>query len=416
MASRSRSVVFLVLVLLLLLLGVLFARCHRPAPAAVEPPPAAPIAKVEPAPVAAPASKAPDEQLAAAVIIAPSSVGAGTVFRLEWTGPDNKGDYVTIVAPSASPDTYGNYLPTSRGHALDLPAPIEPGEYELRYVTGRSRTVLGRAAITVTPAVAILDASASASIGTSLAVKWTGPNNPGDYITVVAKDAPDSQHGSYQETASGNPVKLTLPVTQGDMELRYLTGQGGKVLGRRALTLVTPPTSLDAPAEVVAGAAFKVTWVGLNNPGDYITIVPKDAPDGQHQNYMNTSRGSPLPLTAPIWSGPAELRYMPANGARVFARRAINVIPAVVTLTAPAEVAVGTRVAITWSGPANNGDYITVVPKATRDGEYARYTDTNKGSPLTVEVPKTPGPAEIRYMSGQGAKVLARRDLTVVVP
>src|SRR5678809_190310 len=36
------------------------------------------------------------------------------------------------------------------------------------------------------------------------------------------------------------------------------------------------PATLTAPERIVAGSAFSVTWVGPNNPGDYVTIVKPD--------------------------------------------------------------------------------------------------------------------------------------------
>jgi Ca-activated chloride channel family protein len=49
-----------------------------------------------------------------------------------------------------------------------------------------------------------------------------------------------------------------------------------------------------------------------------------------------------------------------------------------------------------------------VVAKGTPDGQYGAYTVTSEGSPLKVKAPKEAGDGEIRYMSGQGGKVLAR--------
>ena len=68
---------------------------------------------------------------------------------------------------------------------------------------------------------------------------------------------------------------------------------------------------------------------------------------------------------------------------------------------------------ITWTGPNNSGDYITVVAKGTPDGQYGAYTVTSEGSPLKVKAPKEAGDGEIRYMSGQGGKVLARVGIRI---
>jgi Ca-activated chloride channel family protein len=174
-----------------------------------------------------------------------------------------------------------------------------------------------------------------------------------------------------------------------------------------------PEVSISAPGSAIAGTTIRVEWVGPDNRGDYVTVVPKEKPDGQYGNYTETSKGSPLELLVPIMSGPAELRYMTGQGNKVLARRAIEVIAAEVTLAAAKECKPGAEVNVTWTGPNHRGDYVTIVPKDTPDGQYAAYTPTSAGSPLAVAAPKKPGEAEIRYMSGQGSKVLARIPIRV---
>ena len=71
----------------------------------------------------------------------PPRVVAGSGFRAEWTGPNNPGDYLTIVRPESAAATYQNYRETRDGAPLELTAPIEAGEWEVRYVTVKSKTV-----------------------------------------------------------------------------------------------------------------------------------------------------------------------------------------------------------------------------------------------------------------------------------
>jgi Ca-activated chloride channel family protein len=355
------------------------------------------------------------EALTAATIAAPERVPAGSEFALEWTGPDNEDDFVTIVLPDANDREYRTYAETRDGRSLVLTAPIEPGTYELRYVSGRSRTVLARRAIEVDPVAATLSAADEVIIGKEFSVEWTGPDNEGDYVTIVEPGTSDGDYGSYENTDQGSPVTLTAPTVAGDHELRYVSGQGRKVLARRPIRIMMADATLEAPDEAIAGTTISVSWTGPDNPGDYITVVASDVPDGQYRNYANTSEGSPLDLLMPIMDGAAEIRYMTGQGNRVLARRAIRIVAAVVTLSAPEEGAAGTEVSITWTGPDNPGDYITIVPAGTPDNEYRAYANTSAGSPLMIKLPDEPGDAEIRYVAGQGNdKVLARIPIRVV--
>lgn len=414
-SDRRRNILIAIIVIVIVLLLLLLTRCKKEKPAAVTAPtPAAPSATpaASPGTPATPTTATP-EVLGAAAVTAPSQVAAGSVFIAAWTGPNNKGDFVTIVAESAAPAAYASYRETQHGPTVELTAPIEPGKYEVRYVTGHSKTVLARAAVEVTPAGATLDGPAEVTIGAAFTAAWTGPNNTGDYISIAPAGAPDAEYTSYADTSKGSPASLAAPVKAGDAELRYITGQGKKVLARRAIKVIEASVSITAPAQATAGTTIDVAWTGPNNKGDYITIVAAGTPDGQYANYTDTSKGPPLKILVPIMTGTAELRYMTGQGRRVLARRAIEVVAAEVTLSAPPQAKAGSDVSITWTGPNNSGDYITIVTKGTPDGQYAAYTNTTKGSPLTVKAPAKTGEAEVRYMTGQGNKVLARVPVVI---
>ncbi|WP_084419651.1 vWA domain-containing protein [Henriciella litoralis] len=72
---------------------------------------------------------------AEAVLQASSSVAAGETFTVEWEGPGSPGDYVDVV-PAGYEETYGElaYAYTADGDVLEITAPSEPGNYELRYI------------------------------------------------------------------------------------------------------------------------------------------------------------------------------------------------------------------------------------------------------------------------------------------
>jgi hypothetical protein len=86
-----------------------------------------------------------------AAVSGPKSVVAGEEFRVEWTGPDNRSDYITIVRAGADPREYEDYAYTREGTPVELEAPFDSGTYELRYLTGSTRQVLATAPIEVSP-------------------------------------------------------------------------------------------------------------------------------------------------------------------------------------------------------------------------------------------------------------------------
>lgn len=365
---------------------------------------------------APPAPTPPAELLTPATLRAPAEAPAGATFPVAWTGPDNPGDYLTIVPQGAADDSYGNTTYTRQGTPLSLTAPIDAGAAEVRYVAARSRTILARAPVLITKVEVTLSAPETTNAGAAVSVAWTGPKNRGDYVTIVPPGAADDAYTQYAEAAKGSPLDVTAPLDAGEAEIRYVSGQGRRVLARRPIKIVAPEIALDAPAEAIAGAEISIAWAGPNNPNDFLVVVPKSTPDGGWNRTAYTRAGSPVKLLAPIEPGDAEIRYLSGFGFRVLARRDIKVVRAEITLDAPAEAIAGAEISVAWTGPNNPNDFLVVVPKSTPDGGWNRTTYTRAGTPAKLFAPIEPGEAEIRYLSGSGNKVLARRAIQVVAP
>lgn len=94
----------------------------------------------------------------------------------------------------------------------------------------------------------------------------------------------------------------------------------------------------------------------------------------------------------------ADTQTVEANGARLEVAR-----------TSPA----GSPVEVTWSGPDESGDYISIAAEGAPGGSTEDWTRTRNGSPLTVRPPDTPGAFEVRYVMGQSDRVIARSELEV---
>jgi Ca-activated chloride channel family protein len=151
----------------------------------------------------------------------PAEVEAGSNFDVAWNGPNGPGDYVTIVAAGTAKWTNESYFYTANGNPGTLVAPLDVGSYELWYVTGTDDATMATRPITVAPYTVTLDAAAQVQHGATFTVKWTGPNGPSDYITIVPVGSPPGTYTSYAYTANGSPVTLTAPDTAGNYEIWY---------------------------------------------------------------------------------------------------------------------------------------------------------------------------------------------------
>jgi Ca-activated chloride channel homolog len=348
-----------------------------------------------------------------ATVEGPEKVGAGGTFEVKWTGPNNRADYITIVPPDAPARKFLKYSYTKKGSPVKIQAPDEPGEYEIRYVTGQSRTVLAKAKIDVLKADVTLKAPDSAAAGSLFKVDWTGPDNRVDYITIVPPDAPARKFLKYSYTKRGSPAIIQAPDQPGEYEVRYITGQSKKVLARIKMEITAVTATLDAPASVPAGSMVEIKWTGPDNKRDYITIVPIDAPEKKFLKYSYTSKGSPAFVRAPDQPGKCEIRYIMAQSRKALIRKEITLTPISAKVNAPATVKAGEKFQVNWEGPNYKRDYITIVEAGADDKKFLNYSYTTKGSPATLKAPKTPGKYEVRYLLNQSRRVLARIAITV---
>ena len=261
-----------------------------------------------------------------ATLEAPDRVDAGAKFQVKWSGPDNPRDYVAIGDAKRK---YITYAYTTAGNPVSLVAPDSAGEYELRYILAEGDTVIGTRPLVIGGVTATVAGPAKVAAGARFQVKWTGPDHPRDFVTVVKAGTPDRQYGPYAYTSKGSPLELTAPDEAGKYEIRYLTAQTYATLGSSPVEVTAISATVKGPAEVVAGSTFATQWEGPANLNDYVTIVPVGAKEGVSGNYRYTAQGNPAQILAPLAPGEYELRYSTGQSNATLARSPIRVTPGV---------------------------------------------------------------------------------------
>lgn len=354
-----------------------------------------------------------------AIAVTPTDPVAGATVVASFDGaPDAERAWLAVAPTTADDGVYlaWTYVEGTAGE-VTLRVPDETGAFEVRYhlalPEGGSKVIGRSPAFQVTAATATLTAPAEVAAGAAFEVAWTGPGNPGDYVTIVPEGAEEGRYLFYAYTGAGSPATLTAPIAAGAYEVRYVTGQNGSTLARRTVTVAAASASVRPPAEAAAGAAFEVAWTGPANPGDYLTIVPAGAGEGEYLSYAYADAGSPATLIAPIDAGAFEIRYVAGQDGSTMAAAPISVTPVTASVSAPATVDAGATFEVAWTGPANAGDYLTIVPAGADEGEYLDYAYADAGSPLTLTAPDEPGRYELWYVSGQGYRTLARAPVEV---
>jgi len=168
-------------------------------------------------------------------VTAPAEVMGGSNVAVTWEGPDGTGDMVAFAPEGAPAETFMSTAFTVWGSSLELVAPVQPGTYEVRYLSGSERSVLASVPVTVTEPTVELRAPAEVASGAVFTVEWTGPDGAGDYVALARPGAPDWEYLNVAFTDWGPTLELTAPEEPGSYEIRYFSGFARITLSRVAV-------------------------------------------------------------------------------------------------------------------------------------------------------------------------------------
>lgn len=237
----------------------------------------------------------------------------GSDIEIEWAGPSSDSDYLTIVPADAPEGAYQDYeYAKNASNPVTLGVPVDPGNYEVRYVNEREGKVLGRIPLTVVGSNASVQAASEAMAGSAVEVTVSGSTGDSDYVTIVKADAAEGAYDDYFYMRNQTVGKLQTSFEPGNYEARLVNEREGKVIARAPLTLTAPQITLQAPAEVAVNTDFKVSYTGPDSERSYIAIVPVGAAEndyGSSYSYTTGASGT-LQLRAPETAGSYEVRFL----------------------------------------------------------------------------------------------------------
>jgi len=345
---------------------------------------------------------------------AAATVAAGSKIDVKWTGPGAGPDFISID-PAGSPDgTYGPYAYISSGNPVSIVVPDVPGDYVIRYHLTNTDAVVAAAPLKISAVAATLKADPTVAVGGRLLVAWTGPNNTGDFVSIDKVADPEGSYGNYAYAASGNPVDVVAPDAGGDYVIRYHMGSSYRVIGATPVQVTETGATLQVAEHVNAGGEVSVTWAGPAHEGDFISIDTVAADDKAYGPYAYTAAGNAVVIRAPDAAGDYVVRYHLAASYRVIGSAPLRIESVSASLTAPTEVAAGTVFEVTWKGPDNVGDFVTIVERTAAAQRYGASNGyTQRGNPVRIEAPRTAGDYELRYLTGQSNATLATAQLRV---
>ena len=345
-----------------------------------------------------------------ATVAAAATALAGSNIDVDWKGPGEDRDYVSVHTPGE--DAYINYSYVEGGTPTSLQMPMIPGQYEIRYYDTDSRA-LTATQIEVTPVDVSLAPPAEAEVGGPVPIEWTGPDYARDYIAV--SEPGQDGYFNYVYTREGSPAELVMPGTPGEYEIRYVAAQDNTVLARAMIAVTDAAATITAPETAMAGSDITVGWTGPGNERDYISVAAPDAESAQYSDYAYT-RAPEVALNMPAEPGAYELRYILREGQQTLESRTITLTEPVATIDAPAGGVKGTQVKVQWSGPGASRDYVSIAQPDAADTEYESYAYARGDGPLSLRLPDETGTYELRYVLGTARKVIARQPFEVRLP
>ncbi len=269
------------------------------------------------------------EAPAVSLTVAPDPVPAVASLTVTWQGPAAAGDWIGLAAAGSPDRDYLTYQrPNAGGRPLVFTAPSIPGRYEVRYSNDQASSVFARKGFEVVPAEFSVTAPEEAMSGARVAVSWTGGEGEGIFVTIVPAEAEDGVYAQWAYVAGQEPpLHLTAPRIEGAAEVRLVAEHDGKVLARRPLRLRPAQATLQAGGSGRPGDSLTVAWTGPAGAGDFVTLVPPDAPEDHYEGYFaaeDPSGKGDGSLLLPESVGAWELRYVTGEG-RVLARKLVQI-------------------------------------------------------------------------------------------
>lgn len=257
---------------------------------------------------------------------------------------------------------------------------------------------------------ATIDGPTTATAGSTIQVRWSGPAQKGDLISVADPET-SSPWINYAYTKNGPLLDLVMPSVEGAYELRYVSSDHRKVLATQKITITPVEASITPSDTLPAGATVLIDWTGPDYQSDVIAIT--EPGEDQLINYVYTKHGSPADLMLPPDPGDYEIVYRMSQKNRMLARVPVTVTGLQYSVSGPASAPAGSDVQVDWIGPDYRSDIIAVAEIGADNRKYLSYTYTKQGSPLDLTLPLEPGRYEIRYILGQDSVVQAVTEIEV---
>ncbi len=257
-------------------------------------------------------------------LTAPASILPETVLTVAWDGEASPDDVLTIVPLGAPLELLGDTAAAAAGSPGALIVPPDMCLYEIRYLGGSPYRVLADASIEARTPQAGLLGPAEVPAGRPVEVRWWGPTEPQNAITIAEPDSLATEYLAWGEIEVGSPVLLQAPREPGSLEVRFVSQSDG-ILASKPLSVTEVIARLTLASTVRIGGRLEVVWEGPAGPDDFLALVPAGQPLNTMLDFAYVSAGSPTSLAVPAKPGTYEVRYIAQDPRRSLAEATFEV-------------------------------------------------------------------------------------------
>ncbi|MFN4100851.1 MAG: vWA domain-containing protein, partial [Pararhodobacter sp.] len=218
---------------------------------------------------------------------------AGFTYSITWRGEAISADYLGFVpqgddSAPASPG-FGPINVMQGGGPLNpvtRTAPTQPGLYDL-IIRRAGQGVIARQAVEVVPPAMGFDPIGWVAPGSRMEVRFRGPEQGGERLTVARPDQPVGDFRSYSwdfALSKNGVIRVQVPDEPGEYELRYLNAAATEVMFSRRFGVGVPyedpdATTVDDLAAQAAGATRADASQDSLAPVPATFRMPPEAPD-----------------------------------------------------------------------------------------------------------------------------------------
>jgi len=340
------------------------------------------------------------------------AVIAGSKFEVSWRGPRKKYDQIRIYDPKKPSKQYSyTFTRLCSSNKADLIAPDLPGQYEIRYMAGEK--TLAKIPLLVKRSEVELAFKSEIMAGSTLYIKWKGPNNQFDKLRLVGEKANKVYLGTYVSMADDKVIKLPIRVKLGRYRVEYLNSNNN-VLASKVINVIQAKAQLKPVDPVVAGGKVRVHWQGPINEYDVVKIIdPKQLEKKFASTFVKFHRIGHTRLNVPEKAGQYEIVYF-SQSKKVLARISLQVLKANASISPIVKkIRAGANFEVSWKGPDNQYDMIRI-RKLTKESKPLAfiYVHMHRSHRARMIAPRQIGLYEIEYLTSS-KQVLARTRLQV---